>query len=166
MARRKIDWSKFSQKQIAVARILTDPERSLTNKEACAEAGISERAFYNWQRDPEFNQLIDDMNEIIMDGFAVEVYKALRRKVLKGDTRAIELAMKRMGVLIDKREVTSDVKVEVTALAAKTNAELLAEIVEKERQVLQAVETLPDVFDVDLSGFESDEPIESGDDAP
>lgn len=146
-ARRKIDYSRFSAAQLAAARMKCDPETKWTNVAIAEKIGVAERTIYRWLEDPEYIQFINDLNEEVMDTFAIDVYRALRAKVLKGDVRAIELAMKRMGVLIDKREVTSDIKVEIETLAGKTNDQLLAEIAERER-ALNLVEVGPDVFGV------------------
>jgi predicted nucleic acid-binding protein len=133
--------------------MLVDPEVSYLNKDIAEAVGISERQFYRWKEDSEFTELVNHLNEQLMDTFATDVYKALREKVKKGDVRAIELAMKRMGVLIDRKEIQSDVHVEVEAIAGKSNDQLLAEIADKEGKLLlvDMVETSPREYVVDTA---------------
>lgn len=128
---------------------------------------MSERQVYRWLADESFIELVAYRGETNMDLFGVEIYRALLRKVRLGDTKAIELGMKRMGVLKEIREISSDVKVEVTSLAGKSQAELLAEIAMKEAALLDTVEVAPNdyhvVTDADNDSDHSDADSEQDD---
>lgn len=85
----------------------------------------------------------------ILDAYLSDVYRQLQKSVSRGSVKAIELALKRSGKLIDKREVSSDISIEVTAIDSKSNAQLENEIKELERKLKLS---LPpgDIIDVEV----------------
>ena len=88
------------------------------------------------REDPEFIELLNDLADKYMDTFLAEIYRQLQKSVSKGSVKALELALKRSGKLIERREVTSDINIEVTPLQSKSNEQLLAEIKELESKLL------------------------------
>lgn len=149
MADKKIDYSQYSQEQLAVARMLANPDVRMTNKEIATAVGITERTLYRYKENREFIDLVNDLADKYMDIYLSDVYRQLQKAVGRGSVKAIELALKRSGKLIDKREVSSDISVKVTPLEGKDNAELLAEIKELERKLSLS---LPpgDIIDVEV----------------
>jgi AcrR family transcriptional regulator len=131
---KNVDYSKFSSEQLAAARLLTDPETRMTNAEIAKEVGISERTLYRWREKEDYAELLETLSDRIMKTFISEVDKAVMKSVKSGSVKAMELAYKRSGKLVDKREVTSDVDVTVNGVGDKTNEELMAELAEMEKK--------------------------------
>lgn len=131
---KEIDYSKYSVEKLEAARLMTNPELKMTNKEIADSVGISERTFYRWKEDREFLDLVNDLSEKYMDAFIPQIYRQLMKSVNSGSVKGIELALKRAGKLIDRKEVSSDSKVELIGIEGKSNDQLLAEIAELERK--------------------------------
>jgi AcrR family transcriptional regulator len=131
---KNVDYSKFSSEQLAAARLITDPEAKLTNAQIAEQVGISERTLYRWREKEDYADLLESLSDRIMKTFISEVDKAVMKSVKQGSVKAMELAYKRSGKLVDKKEVTSDVDITVGGVEGKTNEELLAELVELEKK--------------------------------
>ncbi|HDR8003418.1 phBC6A51 family helix-turn-helix protein [Bacillus cereus group sp. BceL300] len=134
---KEIDYSKFSKEQLEAARLMTDFSSKMTNKEIAEAVGISERQFYRWKEDREFLDLVNDLSDKYMDANTPQIYRQLMKAVNGGSVKAIELALKRAGKLVERREVVSEVDLEVTGLDGKTNDQLLEEIAKLEKAALQ-----------------------------
>lgn len=131
---KKADLSKFSSEQLAAARLITDPDVKLTNAQIAEQVGVSERTMYRWREKEDFAELLEELSDRIMKTFISEVDKAVMKSVKNGSVKAMELAYKRSGKLVDKREVTSDVDVTVAGVEGKSNEELMAELAELEKK--------------------------------
>jgi predicted transcriptional regulator len=134
MAKEKFDYSRYTTQQLACARLMADPDAGLTNKEIAEQVGVTDRTIYRWKEDEEFVELVNYLADRYMDSFLSEVYGQLQKAVKKGSVKAIELALKRSGKLIERREVTSDVNVEVVGIESKTTEQILMELRELERR--------------------------------
>lgn len=133
---KEIDYSKYEQRQLAAARLMADPDCKLTNKQIADEVGISERQLYRWKENRDFLDLVNDLAEKYMDAFLGEVYREMKRSIKNGSVKAMELYMKSRGKLIDRKEVQSDVTVDVVGFDGKSNDDILKEIEEMERKQL------------------------------
>jgi AcrR family transcriptional regulator len=131
---KNVDLSKFSSEQLAAARLLTDPDCKLTYAQIAEQVGISDRTLYRWREKEDFVDLIEQLSDRIMKTFISEVDKAVMKSVKQGSVKAMELAYKRSGKLVDKKEVTSDVDVTVSGVGDKTNEELMAEVAAMEKK--------------------------------
>jgi AcrR family transcriptional regulator len=131
---KKVDLSKFSSEQLAAARLLTDPDCKMTYAEIAAEVGVSSKTLYRWREKEDFADLLEELSDRIMKTFISEVDKYVMKSVKQGSVKAMELAYKRSGKLVDKKEVTSEVDLQVTGVEGKTNDELAAELLELERK--------------------------------
>jgi AcrR family transcriptional regulator len=131
---KKSDLSKFSAQQLAAARLLVDPDNRMTYKEIATEVGISDRQFYRWREDEDYAALLEELSDRIMKTFISEVDKAVMKSVKQGSVKAMELAYKRSGKLVDKKEVTSDTTLEVVGVEGKSNEQLMAELAELEKK--------------------------------
>lgn len=145
MAKKEIDYSSFTSQQLGAARLLADPDNKLTNKEVSEAVGISERQLYRWKENREFLDLINDLAEKYMDAFLGEVYREMKRSIKAGSVKAMELYMKSRGKLIERREVQSDVNIEVTAIDGKSNEQILKEIEEMEKRLLGNTRDIIDI---------------------
>lgn len=132
---------------------MADLDHPRTNEQIAAEAGVSERTLYNLKNDPDFMSRVADLTEQAIDAFRGELYRALMAKVRKGDTKAMELMMKRFGLLIDRKEVSTESKVEIIALAGKSNEDIAKEIAAKEALLLTEID--PDAYTY-LAGDDAD----------
>jgi AcrR family transcriptional regulator len=131
---KKVDLSKFSSEQLAAARLLTDPDNRMTYQQIAEEVGVSERTLYRWREKEDFAQLIEELSDRIMKTFVSEVDKAVMKSVKNGSVKAMELAYKRSGKLVDKKEISSEVDVSVSSVGDKSNEELMAELADLEKK--------------------------------
>lgn len=131
---RKVDLSQFSSEQLHAARLMTDPDCRLTNAEIAEAVGISERTIYRWREKEEYANLLEELSDRIMKTFISDVDRAVMKSVKNGSVKAMELAYKRSGKLVDKKEVTSEVDVNLSTVGEKSNEELLAELAELEKK--------------------------------
>lgn len=137
---KKINYAEFKPEQIEAARLLAtrevDTDQKLTYDEIAKKVGVNRRTLLRWREDEKFIALVEDIADKYMAMFLTEVYGHLRKQVRRGSVKAIELALKRAGKLIDRKEVSSDMKVEVKGLEGKTNEELKAETEALEKELL------------------------------
>lgn len=131
---KKVDLNKFSSEQLAAARLITDPECRMTNAQIAAEVGVAERTLYRWREKEEYAALLEELSDRLMKTFISEVDKAVMKSVKNGSVKAMELAYKRSGKLVDKKEIQSDVDVNVQGVGEKTTEELLKELAELEKK--------------------------------
>jgi AcrR family transcriptional regulator len=131
---KKVDYSKFSAEQLHAARLLTDPESKMTLVQIAETVGVSDRTLYRWREKEEFAQLIEELSDRIMKTFISEVDKAVMKSVKNGSVKAMELAYKRSGKLVDKKEISSEVDVNVASVGEKSNEELMKELAEMEKK--------------------------------
>ncbi len=92
-----------SQKQVAIAEMLLNPEDRRTKKEKMEEVGVPHRTFYKWMKDKRF---IDYMNSKLgqyTDGELAEVWKALIAQCKRGNIQAIKL-------YFEMKEIHPDIK--------------------------------------------------------
>lgn len=132
----KFDYSRYSDVQLQVARMMCDPDVEMTIKQVATEVGVTERTIYRWKENPEFIELLNYLSDTYMDAFLGVVYKSLQKGVRKGSVKAMELALKRQGKLVDRKEVVQDVNVNVFDTREKSNDQLLAELQEMEQRLL------------------------------
>jgi hypothetical protein len=130
----RFDFSRYSQQQLDAARLMADPDEQLYTKDIAERVGVCERTIYRWKIDEDFIELRNYLAERYMDSFLSDVYKQLQKSVNRGSVKAMELALKRAGKLIERREVTSEVNVDVRGIETKSNEELLADLAELERR--------------------------------
>lgn len=134
--RKEIDYSQFTREQIKAARLMANMEEKKTNDEIAAEVGISSRQLYRWKKDKKFMELYSDLCEAEMDEFLSEAYSLLKKGVRSGSVKFMELYLKRSGKLIDRKEVTNDIDVQITTIEGKTNEQLRKEAIEMEKKFL------------------------------
>lgn len=138
----KLDLSKYDPRWIKAAELLANKDTNgYTVAKIAEEVGISERQLYRWQTDPEFIELLDEFAERSMAAFTPELYAQLRKAVRSGSTRALELALKNRGKLIDRKEIAGSVDMNVKQ--SLTEQELLAEIEELRKRVDGATNITP-----------------------
>jgi AcrR family transcriptional regulator len=137
--RKEIDYAYFNKKQIQAAQLMAASEENLTNEQIAKTVGVDVSTFYRWKKDKKFMEMYQDLCETYMDEFLAEAYRELRKGVRKGSIKAMELYLKRSGKLIDRREVTKDMTLEVTTIEGKTNEQLRKEAIEMERKFLGQV---------------------------
>jgi AcrR family transcriptional regulator len=138
--RKEIDYSYFSKAQIEAARLMATSEEKLTNEQIAKAVGVDVRTFYRWKKDKKFMEMYQELCESYMDDFLAEAYRELRKGVRKGSVKAMELYLKRSGKLIDRKEVSTEIDMQMT-IEQKTNEQLRREVIEMQQKVLgRAVE--------------------------
>jgi hypothetical protein len=129
-----IDLEKYSKEKILAAQLLSSKdENGMTDAQIAKEVGIESRTLYRWKLEPLFIELLMYYAELSMENFTAELYSKLKTSVRQGSTRAMELALKNRGKLIDKKEVSGNIAIEQTL--SLTPDVLLSEIEELKRKL-------------------------------
>ncbi len=95
----------FTAQQRAVAEQLANPDFAGTITDLCKKVKISRNAFYQWMKDPEYLQYIDELISRYTDSELAAVWKALIRKAKQGDVKAIKLYFEMKGKYREKANI-------------------------------------------------------------
>ena len=87
----KRDKTGLSSKQRTAAEKLANPTFEGSVTELCEEIGVSRASFYRWMDKPAFRDYLNGLIDKYSDGELASVWKALIRKCIRGDTRAMKL---------------------------------------------------------------------------
>lgn len=134
--RKEIDYRYFSKPQIKAARLMATSEEKMTNEQIAQAVGVDKRTLYRWKNDKKWMEMYNELCEQEMDEFLGEAYKYLKKSIRSGSIKGMELYLKRSGKLIDRKEVTKDMTLEVTTIEGKTNDQLRKEALEMEKKLL------------------------------
>lgn len=108
-----IDYARWKPEQIAVARLLAEPDgRRWTNTDLAREAGVNPDTIGNWRSDDDFRALVNELAERVSDDHLAYINSKLIEAVDRGSIKAIELYYKKHGRLIDRKEVKGELRVE------------------------------------------------------
>lgn len=142
------DLSKYTDVQIAVARMLCDPEADYSVAKVAKEIGVTDRTIYRWKLDADFIDLMEYVGDMYMKSYVSNIDKAVMKGVKNGSVKSMELGYKRAGKLVDRKEVVSDVTIDVS-LNGKSNDQLLAEIADLERKLALEAATKAAAIEID-----------------
>lgn len=140
---------KYSDQEIMAAQLIANKDANgFTNAQIASEAGIDPRTLYRWLNSEDFIELLNHFAELSMEGFTSELYSQLKKAVRQGSTRAMELALKNRGKLIDKKEVSGNV--DITAINGSLSEEaLLQEIEDLKKKVEGSKPNIPQLKEAD-----------------
>lgn len=115
MASRKELESKLTLTQRKACLMLVeseigDPQFKKNQEEIAEELGITRMTLYNWRKDRNFIELKNIYADDFFAEFRPTVYKQLMRLITspQPSVKAIDLFMRRHGLLTDKQEIVSD----------------------------------------------------------
>ena len=145
-----IDLEKYSKEKVLAAQLLSSKdENGMTDAQIAKEVGIESRTLYRWKLEPLFIELLMYYAELSMENFTAELYSKLKTSVRQGSTRAMELALKNRGKLIDKKEVSGNIAIEQTL--SLTPDVLLSDIQELKHKLAASYKSaLPAVKVIDI----------------
>ena len=86
--------SKFpnvSGKRRKMAEMLVDPDCDMSVSAMCKELNVSRNTFYRWQKEPSFRGYVNYLIDSYTDSELANVWKALIKKAIGGDTNAQKL---------------------------------------------------------------------------
>ncbi|TCL39968.1 putative insertion element HTH domain-containing protein [Anaerospora hongkongensis] len=92
-------------KQIAIARLLVNPENRGTKEQKAKDAGITYKTLWVWMQDPNFVAYLNSLINQYTDAETAEVWKALIRKAKMGDVSAIKLFFEMKGMYKEQKKV-------------------------------------------------------------
>lgn len=126
----------FSDEERLAAQLLaTKDSNDMTNEQIANECNVAPRTLYRWQSREEFIALLNHYAELAQDAFIPELYSLMRKSVRSGSTRAMELALKNRGKLIDRKEVSGNLDITARSAESLSQNNLQAEIEELKRKV-------------------------------
>lgn len=82
---------KLSKKQREAAEMLADPDFKGNSTKIINSLGVPRTTFYRWLKNPEFISYVNELIDLYTDSELGTVWKALIRRCVIGDVRAIKL---------------------------------------------------------------------------
>lgn len=137
--RKEIDYRYFSKQQIKAAQIMATMEEKITVEEIANMVGVDKRTIYRWKKDKKWAEMFNELCRQDMDEFLAEANKHLKKSIRSNSVKGLELYYKMQGMLIDRKEVTKDMSLEITTIEGKTNDQLRKEAIEMEKKLLGQV---------------------------
>ncbi len=109
--------SDLKDKQKQAIKLLLDYEKDMTQEEIASSVGISRTTLYEWRKfNEEFKRVKSKLVDETIAEYLDQADKSLIKKVNEGSVRAIELYYKRVGKLVDKKEVEHKGGLDITQL--------------------------------------------------
>lgn len=109
--------SDLKDKQKQAIKLLLDYEKDMTQEEIASSVGISRTTLYDWRKfNEEFKRVKSKLVDETIAEYLDQADKSLIKKVNEGSVRAIELYYKRIGKLVDKKEVEHKGGLDITQL--------------------------------------------------
>ena len=102
---------KPTGKKLKMAQALANPDCQQSITDLCKEVGVARTTFYDWIGDNQFRVYVDELIERYTDSELSRVWKALMRKIDKGDMQAIKLYFELKGKYkegVGKRDVYTE----------------------------------------------------------
>ncbi|SFS76373.1 phBC6A51 family helix-turn-helix protein [Paenibacillus sp. 453mf] len=145
--RRKQLEAQLTPQQVEAAALLVmntwadllddDSIQKRTMQEIADEVGVARSTLFLWKTDESFDAYVSYLADRQLSSYRGEVYKQLVKAIMGGpngipSSKAIELYMRRHGLLTDKTEVITKTEV---AENIKTDEEIASEIAELDRMV-------------------------------
>lgn len=144
----KFDISKYPENQVKAAQLLaTKDVNSMNNSQIASECGITDRTLYRWLASEEFLELLNYFADLSQDAFIPELYGHLRKAVRGGSTRAMELALKNRGKLIDRKEVSGNLELTAKPIETLPHEAIMAEIEELKKKIDGQRNVLPQLHE-------------------
>lgn len=84
-------YPKVKGKKRKMAELLVNPECDLTVAQMCEQVGVSRTAFYNWQKEADFNGYVNYLIDSYTDSELANIWRALIGKAKAGSAEAIKL---------------------------------------------------------------------------
>lgn len=126
--------SMKAEKQAALLLLtqqIIDPNApKLTYAEIADKVGISERQLFRWRtQDTEFSQARKELVESYADELVGDAFMALTYQVRHNkNVKAAEVLLKSRGMLVDRKEVSGDLRHEIGGVESKDNTQLMDEL--------------------------------------
>lgn len=137
------EMSAAKQKAILLlTRQIIDPEAPKINyDEIAAECDVSVRQLFRWRQEPEFRAARAEVVDMYADEIVGDAFSALHWQVSKKrNVKAAEVLLKSRGMLVDRKEVSADVRAEVTEVSAQDADSLRDELEQLRRKLDGAVD--------------------------
>ncbi|MDO7786100.1 phBC6A51 family helix-turn-helix protein [Desulforamulus aquiferis] len=87
-----------SEKQVAIAELLLNPEDRRPKKAKLDAVGLPERTFYRWMKDPRFLNYLNSKLDQYTAGGLVDVWHSLINQAKRGNIQAIKLYFEMKGM--------------------------------------------------------------------
>lgn len=134
--RKEIDYRYFSKQQIKAARLMATTEEKMTIEEIAKAVGVDKRTIYRWKNEKKWAEMYNELCQQDMAEFLSEANKHLKKSIRSNSVKGLELYYKMQGMLIDRKEVTKDMSLEITTIEGKTNDQLRKDALEMEKKLL------------------------------
>ena len=100
-------FKELTNSQIEAIKLLVDYEKDLSYVEIADKIGVHEKTLYNWRKNDEiFIEVKKQAAEAGLVEKIDKVNKALLKGALKGDSRLIKLYYERVGMYVDRKEIS------------------------------------------------------------
>ena len=100
-------FKELTDKQIEAIKLLVDYEQDLSYKDIADKVGVHYKTLYNWRKnDKTFIEVKKEAAEAGLIEKVDKVNRALLKGALEGNARLIKLYYKRIGMYVDKKEIS------------------------------------------------------------
>lgn len=116
--------TKLTDKQLqCISLLIMKDFTNQNNQQIAEEVGVSPKTIYQWYKEDIFVDELNRQTEAIQRAWLNEAYHQLRKIMVNGteknQLKAIEIFLKNQGRLIEKQEVSHEVKSDSIADLAK-----------------------------------------------
>lgn len=110
-----------------------------TYEEIAEAVGISERQLFRYRQKTHIKRAIRELAVQELESDIPDIMGALRRNIKKGDFRSIELAVKMLGLLVERREINQTTTINNQRLLEMSDEDINEELqaIERELKVIQ-----------------------------
>ncbi|CAI9391332.1 MULTISPECIES: phBC6A51 family helix-turn-helix protein [unclassified Bacillus (in: firmicutes)] len=108
---------------------------SRTYEEIAAACGISERQLYRYRQKQHIKQAVRELAIQELESEIPDIMQALKRNIKKGDFRSIELAVKMLGLLVERREINQTTTINNQRLLEMSDEDINEELQAIEREL-------------------------------
>ena len=89
-----------------MAELLLNPEDRRTKTDKMKEVGVPRRTFYKWMKDRRYVDYINSQLDQYTNTELPDIWKALIRQAIRGNTQAIKLFFEMKGLYTERKELT------------------------------------------------------------
>jgi AcrR family transcriptional regulator len=110
-----------------------------TYEEIAKAVGISERHLYRYRQKSHIKRAVRELAVQELESEIPDIMQALKRNIKKGDFRSIELAVKMLGLLVEKKEINQTTTIKDNRLLEMSDDDINEELqaIERELRVIK-----------------------------
>lgn len=114
--------------QLKLVEILANPATAnMPIDEVAEECGVSRQTIWKWKKDEQIWDRVYQLAYEMLNKNVPQVYGALSKKAIAGNTKAIELYLKFLGMYVERTETKVEANVDFSDVSDKELEKAIAE---------------------------------------